>query len=798
MNALAPYRLASDVVLVPASQLTAAFRRAAGARPGDYALAVPGGRRTAKLVNATLAGVLEQFRSPVRVPDAVLAAATVQGVPADALLRDASHLLADLIASGALVTGDDSTGEKSEPRLAPDTRFGEVTVRRCLQLMRDTEVHLVHDSADRPAVLKIGKIADAAGHASFQVEAEALRRLGGTPSPRLLASGTRDGMPYVVMEWRAGVPLHQALREMTPRQSGLRRAAQLAGSIVTAYERIHASGIVHGDVHGGNILIGPDGRVTILDFGLSRIDGFAASSRQRRGAAGFSLEPEYARSRIARRPAPPASPASDQFTVAAIAYSILTGTTYMDFALDEPRALAQIARPRPRPFQSVGARPWPEVEAVLGRALAREAVARYPTMAAFGAALREATASRSEAAVRTQHVVTRRRVSAHAEQVLQRHLPDYPSAAYLRSMPAPYGSVMHGAAGVAFAFLRLSELRNDPTHLARADAWVTLAMASSRRARAFYDGMELQPRAFDRGSLLHGLGGVIVVRGLVSHAMNDPVGLGRAMRSLAALLEQASDAFDFSMGRPGMLHGASTLLGLIRKPNDAARRRLHRATSHALRQVERTVLNSVEVSSERRAGGLGAAHGWAGVLLAICNAATVLGRPPIPTLRDRLIALGNAGFPDGRGKRWHWIGAGRDRSMPGWCNGSAGLTLLWLRAHKLFGDRQFASLAEESAWATWDDDDTTSNLCCGLAGRAYALAAVFRESGETAWAKRARTLAADAFRARTEAAMMSGSLFKGLTGLALAHAEMDEPQNARMPIIDPDLVCDVRVPVGPA
>ena len=126
--------------------------------------------------------------------------------------------------------------------------------------------------------------------------------------------------------------------------------------------------------------------------------------------------------------------------------------------------------------------------------------------------------------------------------------------------------------------------------------------------------------------------------------------------------------------------------------------------------------------------------------------------------------------------------------MPGWCNGAAGFVHLWTTAHRLFGDAQFARLAELAAWESWEHRSDAGGLCCGLAGRAYALLKLFRTTGESVWLDRAWQLAArSAGQAPTTGeGQFPDSLYKGEVGLALLAADLEKPAEAFMPFFEPE------------
>ncbi|MFI1932070.1 protein kinase [Streptomyces sp. NPDC020330] len=77
-----------------------------------------------------------------------------------------------------------------------------------------------------------------------------------------------DGYPWIVMELVAGPSLHDRLADgpMAPAE-----AAELGRGILSALRAAHASGIQHRDVKPANVLLRPDGRPVLTDFGIAAI-----------------------------------------------------------------------------------------------------------------------------------------------------------------------------------------------------------------------------------------------------------------------------------------------------------------------------------------------------------------------------------------------------------------------------------------------------------------------------------------------------------------------------------------------
>jgi len=777
--------LPEDVLVIPVTELAPEVRGQIDAGAGDYAVTRPRGRTPSRIVDAQFAALIERFRTPMKIAEAIFDYSRSSDVDPGLVLDEAFPLLMRLVESRFLVTSGSREADAVTAALTPGDRVLDgVVVLNLVQGFDDTELYQVRRSDGVIAALKIAR--DGAGERvapSFEREAAILARLDGRVNPELLASGRFERRPYLLIAWRSGVDAASAAAEA---RDDPERVRALGVRILDAYAHLHTQGIVHGDVHPRNVLVARDGSITILDYGLA-VDDEDARNLPGRGGVGFFYEPEFVRGTDSLlRP----TQRGEQYAVAALLFSLFTGQHYLDFSLERNELFRQIAEDEPRSFESRGVRPWPAVEAALRTALAKQPDARFISMDAFARELDAAApVSRPGPAGSPVAEESRRYAAAVIAHVgLGSTLLRYG----LRD--APTSSLSYGAAGIAFALYRMACTRDDPALLALADLWsVKAAHDVDREAAFFNDALDLTPSVVGRRTPYHTESGVHAVRFLVAVAGGDFLTALRALDLFVATSRIACTSLDVTLGRSGTLLASSMLLDAMPQSEYLGDDALRRLGDEVAAEIWSEVDRYGEIPACGEIEYFGAAHGWAGIVFAALSWSLASGRPVPPSVRSRLEELAALREPFGSGARWRWhvhrssVGPAPDY-MTGWCNGSAGFVFLWTLAHEAFGDDRYLELAEDAAWNAWEGGAPIGNLCCGDAGRAYALLNVYRASGDARWLRRAEELAGRAMRAGDAPyqapAVRSESLYKGQIGIALLACDLAEPQRARMPFFE--------------
>lgn len=181
--------------------------------------------------------------------------------------------------------------------------------------------------------------------ARFKSEA---RSMGSVSHPGIAAVydyGEEEGAPYLVMEYVPG----EALSTILERNGGLPEgdALEIVAQAAEALDAAHNAGVVHRDIKPGNLLITPDFKVKITDFGIARVADQAPLTKtgQVMGTAQY-LAPEQATGKGSR-------PQSDLYSLGVILYEALAGMRPFTGESQVEIAIAQVNRKHPPLPQSV-------------------------------------------------------------------------------------------------------------------------------------------------------------------------------------------------------------------------------------------------------------------------------------------------------------------------------------------------------------------------------------------------------------------------------------------------------------
>jgi eukaryotic-like serine/threonine-protein kinase len=791
--------LAADATITPVDEFSNELRRQVQAMEGDCVVTRPNSRTLTRIVDGDAARLLEEFRLPTTVVQAVIRYCSVTREDPESTLDAAFPMIERLVHDRLLVPADSPQIHSTRPVLEIGSHFAGAKVLECIQALEDTDVYRAVASHGETVALKLmHPTAGSEVHRMFDREARILKHLDAKVTPALLGFNTENELRYLLLSWCHGSDCASTATRY--RSSGdYSDLLRLSLAILDAYSHLHAQNVIHSDVHPQNILVDHDGSVRLVDFGLAHIIDIEDDLRDKqRGGVGYFLEPEYAIRVRGNLRAPNSSMLGEQYSLGALLYLLITGEHYIDFSLERHSMLRQIAEDGPLPFRARGVQAWPAVEDILAKALAKNPAARFASVATFAKALGSVGQAPSPASSADCRVVRH----AVSREILMRTLKRLDVGAPLLQSglaDAPRTSVTYGSAGVACALHRIACARQDPKILSLADLWGERAAreVGLRDAEAWYcPDMEITADTVGRVSPYHTESGFHLVKALIAHSMGDVITQQRAADEFVATSLTPCDSLDLALGRSGTLLAASHLLGVLglnSAVNVAALRDLGNATMASIWQQLDSYAAISECPQIRYSG---IAHGWAGILYAtLCwSHASGVGLPA--STEERLNQLAGLAHHSGRQAIWSWVASDSHDApgaMGGWCHGSAGQVHLWLAAHSALGDDRYLVLANGAAMHAAETDTSHGNLCCGFSGQAYALLAFYRQSGERAWLHRAQALAekaAIAYRERPSEdypyadALRADSLYKGELGVAVLAADLEDPYAAIQPAFE--------------
>lgn len=273
--------------------------------------------------------------------------------------------------------------------------FGKYLLIRRLAIGGMAEIWLARpiDGAGKPIVLK--RIlpqfaADPEFTQRFREEATlTLQLVHGNIVP-VFEIGSVGEEPYIAMEHVPGYDLRTVLKRSrdkgvtAPPGVAAYLGAELLRGLDYAHRKMDGHGrvlqLVHRDISPSNVVVSWEGTVKLLDFGIAKAIGRAEATRTGvlRGKVGY-MSPEQARGEAI-------GPASDLFSTGVVLYELLTAQRLFD-GDSEPEILERVKTATIAPLREKNPNVPAELEAILSRALTREAATRWANATEFLGAL---------------------------------------------------------------------------------------------------------------------------------------------------------------------------------------------------------------------------------------------------------------------------------------------------------------------------------------------------------------------------------------------------------------------------
>jgi serine/threonine protein kinase len=290
------------------------------------------------------------------------------------------------------------------PALTPSNRLGGYELIRSIAQGGMADIYLARRVGpgrfERHVAVKVlskSRAADPEACAMFLDEARLVAMLNHHNIAAVHEVDVVDGKHYLAMEYVHGADLREVLAAsqrggvLLPYETSVAIVCAAAAGLDHAHRRCGPDGkplrLVHRDVSLSNIMVGHDGSVKVVDFGIASttIASVHTSPGVVRGKASY-MSPEQCLG-------DPVDHRSDVFALGVVLYELTTGARCFHGKTDFERMVAVVRGEYLPPSDLVADYP-PELERVIRTAMAADPEQRYPTAGAMIDALERAAAAR--------------------------------------------------------------------------------------------------------------------------------------------------------------------------------------------------------------------------------------------------------------------------------------------------------------------------------------------------------------------------------------------------------------------
>lgn len=227
----------------------------------------------------------------------------------------------------------------------------------------------------------ISQLGDPAVYERFRREVAIGKLLKHEDLPAALAI-SEGNPPYLILKYMEGRSLAEVLREKG--KFPVEQAITMTANLLETLEYCHKQGVYHRDLKPENLLLGSDGRLKIIDFGIAVMEG--APRVTWRGFSGLMGTPEYMAPEQIKGERGGAK--SDIYAVGCLFYNLLSGNP--PFTGDNPlTVMYQHMTAEPKALTSLVSELHPGIWASVRRALRRRKEERYGSALEMASDLRK-------------------------------------------------------------------------------------------------------------------------------------------------------------------------------------------------------------------------------------------------------------------------------------------------------------------------------------------------------------------------------------------------------------------------
>lgn len=213
--------------------------------------------------------------------------------------------------------------------------------------------------------------------ARIKREARSIARLSHPNIVSVHDVGEQDGHHFIVMEFLDGQTLRARMNDGPPLSTA--DILHILEGVAGGLDAVHAQNVVHRDIKPSNVMLLPDGRVKLMDFGVARqVDDTMVTQAGTMVGSPAYMAPEQIEGQVP-------TPASDVWSLGALLYEMLAGHAPFT-AKSIPLVMYQIAHNPPPPISGVSL----AVQQTLNRALEKDPAKRFASAGELAYAFRRA------------------------------------------------------------------------------------------------------------------------------------------------------------------------------------------------------------------------------------------------------------------------------------------------------------------------------------------------------------------------------------------------------------------------
>jgi serine/threonine-protein kinase len=284
---------------------------------------------------------------------------------------------------------------------------------------------------DRPVAVKVlhARLAeDPAFLERFKAEAMASARLTHPNIVNVFDTGADGATVYIVMEMFEGETLRDLLANQGPLEP--EHAASITIQVLNGLQFAHEHDLIHRDVKPANVLVAPDGRVKVTDFGIAKA-AYGGTAEPTTTGKVLGSVPYLAPEQVEGTPL---DARADVYATGAMLYELLTGRPPFQAETDIAAAMLRLTQD-PIPPRAIRSGIPRQLDSIVMRALARDREGRFVSAAEMAASL-----SRFEAGS-----------TAPQDVIVPEHEPDHRGGFFRSWMVVPLLAILTAAVVIVIA-----------------------------------------------------------------------------------------------------------------------------------------------------------------------------------------------------------------------------------------------------------------------------------------------------------------------------------------------------------